>query len=109
MSIKSSILGITVLISGSLFAEEMAKYEVRIKDHKFNVSSLKVKANTKFELTVINEDKSAEEFESHKLKIEKHLGPNKTIKIILGPLKPGVYPFFGEFHEDSAKSEIVAE
>jgi hypothetical protein len=27
----------------------------------------------------------------------------------IGPLKPGRYPFFGEFHEATAKGTVIAE
>ncbi|MCM8598918.1 MAG: cupredoxin domain-containing protein, partial [Candidatus Accumulibacter sp.] len=29
--------------------------------------------------------------------------------IVIGPLKPGSYPFYGEFHEATAKGVIIAE
>jgi hypothetical protein len=27
----------------------------------------------------------------------------------VGPLKPGRYPFFGEFNKESAKGELIAK
>jgi hypothetical protein len=31
-----------------------------------------------------------------------------TITVFVGPLKPGRYGFFGEYHEDTAKGTLVA-
>jgi len=30
-------------------------------------------------------------------------------KIFIGPLEAGVYPFFGDFHQDSAQGKIIAK
>lgn len=32
-----------------------------------------------------------------------------TARIFVGPLKPGRYPFFGEFHEKTAQGVLIAE
>jgi hypothetical protein len=48
-------------------------------------------------------------FESHSLNREKVIAPNAKATIFVGPLKPGRYPFVGEFHEKTAKGVIVAE
>jgi plastocyanin len=98
-----------VLLSSPLWAQEMTVHEITLKNHKFEPSVLKVKAGEKFKLEVKNEDASTEEFESNVLNIEKFVGPKKTLKLTLGPLKPGKYPFFGEFHSATAQGEIVAE
>jgi plastocyanin domain-containing protein len=80
-----------------------------IKDHKFTPSEIKVPANKRVKLTVVNDDATPEEFESKQMKVEKVI-PGKTKAVVrIGPLKPGRYPFVGEFHEDSAKGAVVAE
>ena len=82
---------------------------LRIKDHKFIPAELDVPANTKFELLVVNEDPTPEEFESHELNREKIVTGNGTITVAIGPLKPGRYPFFGEFHMDTAQGALIAK
>lgn len=82
---------------------------LRIKDHKFIPAQLEVPANVKFELLVVNEDPTPEEFESHELNREKIVTGNGKITVSIGPLKPGTYPFFGEFHMDSAQGTLVAK
>src|SRR5512135_533673 len=80
-----------------------------IKDHTFTPAEIKVPANQRVQLTVINEDATPEEFDSSALKVEKVV-PGKSKGIVrIGPLKPGRYPFIGEYHEATAKGVVVAE
>jgi hypothetical protein len=80
-----------------------------IKDHKFSPAELKVPANKRVAITVVNSDSTPEEFESHALKVEKVIPGGSKATVRIGPLKPGRYDFVGEFHEDTAKGVIVAE
>ena len=80
-----------------------------IKDHKFTPAEIKVPANQRVQLTVINEDATPEEFDSAALKVEKVV-PGKSKGIVrIGPLRPGRYPFIGEYHESTAKGVVIAE
>ncbi|HEY7230087.1 MAG TPA: cupredoxin domain-containing protein [Pseudolabrys sp.] len=84
-------------------------YVVTIKDHRFTPTELKVPANKRVQITVVNDDATPEEFESHEMKVEKVI-PGKSKGVVrIGPLKPGRYPFFGEFHEATAKGTVIAE
>lgn len=47
------------------------------------------------------------EFESIELKRETVLAPGVSRAVVFAPLKPGVHRFFGEFHPQTAKGEIV--
>ena len=80
-----------------------------IKGHRFTPAELKVPAGRKIRLTVINSDASAEEFESYELNREKVVAGNGRIVVFVGPLRPGTYPYFGEFHMDTAKGKLIAE
>ena len=68
-----------------------------------------VPANTKVKLMVVNEDTTPEEFESHQLNREKVVLGRATIPVYVGPLKPGRYPFFGDFHPDTAQGVLLAQ
>jgi hypothetical protein len=35
--------------------------------------------------------------------------PKGKITILVGPLEPGRYPFFGEFHKETAKGVLIAK
>lgn len=80
-----------------------------IKDHRFSPAELKVPANTKVKLLVENQDATPEEFESHDLNREKVIQGRSRATIYVGPLQPGRYRFFGEFHEATAQGAIIAE
>ena len=80
-----------------------------IKDHKFTPTEIKVPADKRVEITVINDDATPEEFDSKALKVEKVI-PGKSKGVVrIGPLKAGSYPFIGEFHEATAKGVVIAE
>lgn len=93
--------------SGPAHAAE--EYLLVIKDHKFEPAELHVPAGKKIKLRVRNDDKTIEEFESHSLNREKLIMGGRTVTIWVGPLKPGSYDFFGEFHMDTALGILIAE
>ena len=79
-----------------------------IKDHRFSPATATVPAGQRFRIQVTNQDPTPEEFESHDLKVEKIVAPGATVTVNAGPLKPGTYPFFGDYNPDSAKGTITA-
>ena len=82
-------------------------FEIIIKYHLIYPDELVIPANTKVKLLVKNQDATPEEFESYELNREKVI-PGKTQAIIfVGPLPPGVYPFFGEFFPKTAQGKII--
>jgi len=58
---------------------------------------------------VINEDATPEEFDSSALKVEKVVAGKSKGIVRIGPLKPGRYPFIGEYNEATAKGTVIAE
>ena len=97
------------LLTFPAMADEANIYTLNIKDHKFTPERLEIPADTKVKLLVKNLDSTPEEFESHDLNREKVIQGGKEAVIFVGPLKPGEYKFFGEFHEDSAQGKIVVK
>lgn len=80
-----------------------------IRNHRFEPAELKVPAARRVKLVVHNQDATAEEFESHALNREKVVPAGAKATIFIGPLKPGRYTFFGEYHEATAKGVVVVE
>jgi plastocyanin len=80
-----------------------------IKEHVFVPAEVKVPAGKKVKLIVENQDATAEEFESHGLNREKVIPSRGKAVIFIGPLAPGKYPFFGDFHEATARGVVIAE
>lgn len=85
------------------------EFTIEIRDHLFFPSTLVVPANTKIKLIVINADTTPEEFESYELNREKVIMGGARAIIFIGPLKPGDYPFFGEFNPKTAQGLIRAQ
>ena len=89
--------------------DAVPEYKIAIEKHHFVPPVLKVKAGTKFKLTVENKDAEAEEFEIGDLKREKVIAGGTSAVLRLGPLAPGTYKIAGEYHEDTASGRIEAE
>jgi hypothetical protein len=88
---------------------EVKQYTLTLRNHRFVPAELTIPANTKVKLLVVNEDATPEEFESHELNREKIVTGKGSITVFIGPLKPGRYPFFGEFHMDTAQGALIVK
>lgn len=103
----------TLAALGSLWLQPAAaaedEFRLVIQDHRFQPAELTVPAGKKIKLVIENRDATPEEFESHALNREKVVAGKSTASIFIGPLKPGRYPFIGEYNEASAKGVIVAQ
>lgn len=100
------VIGLLALVAAPARSDD---YVLTIKDHRFTPAEIKVPANQRVAITVINEDATAEEFDSGALKVEKVVAGKSKGVVRIGPLKPGRYPFIGEYHEATAKGVVVAE
>lgn len=108
MNIKSIIIG---MLSGLIGASTVVaqEYVVTIKDHQFVPNQIEMKAGEKHRLIVINDDPTAEEFESYELNREKIVSGNSKIVIFIPLLEAGEYPFFGEFNPKTAQGRIIVK
>jgi plastocyanin len=103
---------LTVFLVFSVFRSSFAQdevYTITIKDHQFTPAELIIPANKKVKIVIDNQDITAEEFESFELHREKVVNGHAKITVFVGPLKPGRYKYFGEFHQDTAQGIIVAQ
>ena len=100
------LAGLLVIGAASAHAQE---YVLTIKDHRFTPTEIKIPANKRVQITGVNDDPTPEEFESHEMKVEKVIPGKSKAVVRIGPLKPGRYPFVGEFHEATAKGTVIAE
>lgn len=90
-------------------ASAVPEFKIEIKNHLFFPAELTIPANTKVKLRIFNRDASNEEFESYELNREKVIMGNSQTVIFIGPLKPGEYPYFGEFYPKTAQGKILAK
>jgi plastocyanin len=95
--------------NGGAYAEDAYAATITIRDHRFDPAELHVPAGKRIALTVINADPLSEEFDSTALKVEKVIAGKSQGIVHISPLKPGRYDFIGEYHEDTAKGQVVAE
>src|SRR6186997_3499064 len=103
------LLGLAGLLAMGAAAARADDYVLTIKDHRFTPTEINIPANKRVQITVVNDDATPEEFESKEMKVEKVI-PGKSKGVVrVGPLKPGRYPFFGEFHDATAKGTLIAE
>ncbi len=108
----STLLVIAALAAGvcaSARAEDSYSATITIRNHRFEPSELRVPAGKRITLTVINADPLSEEFDSSALKVEKVIAGKAQGVVHISPLRPGRYDFIGEYHEDTAKGEVIAE
>jgi len=104
-----ALLAAWVLVAGSARGDDLIVIAVTIKDHRFSPSEIHVPAGRPVRLDISNEDPTAEEFDSRALKVEKVIAGGKSGSVRIRPLERGRYPFVGEYHEDAAKGEVVAD
>ena len=101
--------GLLVGAGSALAADPPPEAALTIEQNRFRPDEIRVKAGKPFVLVITNKDGAAEEFESKELRIEKVVPAGKTMKIRVRALKPGTYPFVGEYHEKTAQGRIIAE
>src|SRR5512146_485074 len=85
------------------------EYRLSIHEHRFEPAELRVPAGKRIRLTIVNQDPEAEEFESYELHREKLIPGNSSGTVYIGPLEPGRYPFFGDFHPKTTTGVVIAE
>ncbi len=113
LSRLNAILSVSIgLLAGTVspaIANDPPEVRLVIRDHRFVPAETVVPANVKFKLIVVNEDATPEEFESHVLNREKVVTGHATIPVYISALKPGRYPFFGDFHSATAQGTLLAK
>ncbi|SRR6266436_2114816 len=86
-----------------------AEIPLVIEKNRFEPDVIKVKAGAPFVLVITNKDKGPEELDMQQPRIEKVIPGGKTVRLKMPALKPGKYPFVGEYHSETAKATIIAE
>ena len=103
----TAVLVFAVAVATSASAATPPEFKLLLRDHKFEPAALKVPANTQFKVLVTNQNAMPSEFESSDFNREKIVLPNSTITVFIGPLKPGSYKFFDDFHQATTGVLIV--
>lgn len=104
-----ALLACVCLLGTAVARADDATFTLTIKDHKFDPAELVVPANVKIKLIVKNLDPTPEEFESTELRREKVIPGGTQGTVFVGPLRPGRYEFFGDFHPDTTRGHLVVK
>lgn len=88
-------------VPGPANAEELQTYQLDLKDHQFSPPHLVVPAQTRFLIQLTNQDDTNAEFESFDMKFEKIVVGGGHVIAHAGPLPPGTYTFFDDYHPET--------
>lgn len=98
------------LAAGAVLANaaEPSVFRLAARDGRFQPEILEVPAGQRFKIVVRNEGPGPIEFEMSSPFLERVLGPGGQSFVMIGPLKPGTYRFFDEFHPETGEGRIIA-
>lgn len=82
-------------------------FQIIIKNNQFEPSEVRIPAGTKVKLIVRNDNQTTSEFESNQFHREKVVAPGQEITVYVGPLDPGSYEFFDDFHPQTRGHLII--
>jgi len=102
-----ALLGGTLGAATAHAQDAPPSFTLTLRDNKFEPEQVQVPAGQKFELRVINAGTRGAEFESKDMRREKVIPPGQTVVINAGPLRPGSYEFFDDFHP-STRGRVIA-
>jgi hypothetical protein len=100
---------LSVATVGFPMAAEATDYTLVLQNHRYQPTELRIPADTRVKLEVINKDPSPEEFESNDFPAEKIIMPKSSATLFVGPLKAGHYHFYGDFHQPTAQGTLIVE
>ena len=96
------------LLPAAAGAQAADAVTLTLKNHQFIPSEVSVPAGERLRIEVENQDSTPAEFESSDLRVEKIVVPGGKIAVMAGPLKPGIYKFFDDYHPDTATGTMTA-
>lgn len=97
----AALLWIGLLSVASPAAQSAGSLMLLIKGQAFAPREITVPAGEKVELLIQNQDDLPAEFESYDLSREVVVPAHGQVKVYIGPLDPGRYRFFNDFHQES--------
>ncbi len=101
---------IVTLLLGVVAAPALAddpSFAILLKNNQFFPSEVQIPAGAKVKLVVRNDNPTASEFESTQFHREKIVPPGQEITVFVGPLDPGSYEFFDDFHPETRGHLVV--
>jgi plastocyanin len=101
-------LSVLLAFAAPAFADD-PEISITLKDRQFTPAEVPVPAGVKVKLVVKNDQATTAEVESKALHFEKVVTAGGQIAIFVGPLTPGSYEFYDDFHKDSRGHLVVTQ
>ena len=108
-ALGAGILSLALLAFGTAALADDATLVLELKDHKFSPLNPSVPANTRIKVTVKNLDATPAEFESQDFDAEKVVPGGGEITVNIGPLDPGTYDFYDEYHQQESTTQLTVQ
>ena len=102
------LMSLLMLLTAAPLHAETQVVQLTMRDGRFHPETLTVTAGVRVKIELYNAGPDAEEFESLPLRKEKVLAPGARSFVVIAPLQPGTYPFFGDFHPATAQGRLIA-
>ena len=100
------VTALLALTAASALADDPS-FTITLKNNQFVPSEVQIPAGVKVKLVVRNENLITSEFESNQFHREKVVTPGQEITVFVGPLDPGSYEFFDDFHPQTRGHLVV--
>ncbi|MGA8755743.1 MAG: cupredoxin domain-containing protein [Stellaceae bacterium] len=101
------VAGVLGLLLATPASADVPSFSIALKNNQFVPSEVQIPAGVKVKLVVRNENQTTSEFESNQFHREKVVGPGQEITVFVGPLDPGSYEFFDDFHPQTRGHLVV--
>ena len=101
---------VSALLALAVAAPSLAddpSYPITLKNNQLVPSEVQIPAGVKVKLVVRNDNPTPSEFESTEFHREKVVAPGQEITVFVGPLDPGSYEFFDDFHPETRGHLVV--
>lgn len=107
MKLFASLATLLLIAAAAPALADTPPVTITIKGRQFVPNEVQIPAGVRVKLIVRNEDTAPDEFESSELHREQVVLPGQQISIFVGPLDPGRYEFFDDFHPQTRGHLIV--
>jgi hypothetical protein len=104
---SARFVGLLVLALAPPALADDPSFSIVLKNNQFVPSEVQIPAGVKVKLVVHNGNPIPSEFESTQLHREKVVPPGQEISVFVGPLDPGSYEFFDDFHPETRGHLVV--
>jgi len=107
VSRTAGVVGLFVLAFAPPALGDDPSFSIELRNNQFVPSEVQIPAGVKVKLVVHNSNPTPSEFESTQFHREKIVSPGQEISVFVGPLDPGSYEFFDDFHPETRGHLVV--